>query len=85
MSTRLSGYDGKIVFSILYGRHAYRPEKIGTVLKFAIKLKVFCRSVLSFPVPNFKDHYNLSRQKASMPSVNSFFYTLKEIMIKKLM
>ena len=40
---------------------------------------MFCRSVLSFPVPNFKDHYNLSRQKASMPSLNSlFFYTLKK-------
>ena len=34
---------------------------------------MFCRSVLSFPVPNFKDHYNLSRQKASMPSLSSFF------------
>ena len=38
---------------------------------------MFCHSVLSFPVPNFKDHYNLSRQKASMPSVNSFFLHLK--------
>ena len=35
------------------------------------------RSALSFPVPNFKDHYNLSRQKASMPSLNSFFTPLK--------
>ena len=41
---------------------------------------MFCRSVLSFPVPNFKDHYNFSREKASMPSLNSFFffYTLKK-------
>ena len=44
MSTRLSGYDGKIVFSIPYGRHAYRPEKIGTVLKICDKIK----SVLPF-------------------------------------
>ena len=40
--------------------------------------KVFCRSVLSFPVPNFKDHYNLSRQKASMPSLNCFLLHLKK-------
>ena len=38
---------------------------------------MFCRAVLSFPVPNFNDHYNLSRQKASMPSANSFFLHLK--------
>ena len=39
---------------------------------------MFCRSVLSFPVPNFKDHYNLSRQKASMPSLKSYFLHLKK-------
>ena len=38
---------------------------------------MFCRSVLSFPVPNFKDHYNLSRQKASMPSLNIILHLKK--------
>ena len=33
---------------------------------------------MSFPVPNFKGHYNLSRQKASIPSLNSFFLHLKK-------
>ena len=59
----------------IYIRHAYRPEKIGTLSEnLRLKLKVFFHSVLSFPVPNFKDHYNLSRQKASMPSLNIFFF-----------
>ena len=45
--------------------------------KFVIKLKVFRSSDLSFPVPNFKDHNNLSKQKAIMPSLNVFFPTFK--------
>ena len=65
-----------------FSRHDYCPEKIGIVLKIRHKIKSVLPFCLILSCSEFQRSLQSFKTKASMPSLNYFFFLhLKKIMI----
>ena len=60
------------------GRHAFRPEKIGTVLKICHKIKSILPFCLILPCSEFQRSLQSFKTKASMLSLNYFFFYISK-------